>query len=420
MDTKPSAAPASGFPKLCFGTMSFGGDADPGRVGAHVPRLPGPGDQFFRLRDAYSKGRAEEILGDLMAGERDDLVITSKCFMPTGSDVNATGASRRHVTRAVEASLERLGTDRLDVLFMHRWDPITPLEETLRGLEDLVRAGKVLYLGASNYAAWQIAKGLGISARNGWSRFDVIQPMYNLVKRQAEVEILPLAKAEDLGVITYSPVGGGLLSGKYGPDKRPEATRIMTNDEYKARYGEDWVFETAGRFARSPGEMGVHPGQPGGRLGGRHPGRHLSHHRRAQPGTAAAVARRAGGGDDARPARGDRGPVPHAAARPIRPAGRTGHAAAHTTWPPPTFGSGPRHRAWRVARHAQQVACVLICGGGVIGVSIAYYLSLRGVEAVVIERSGRRLRGVGQVGRLSGSGLVRRCWRHGPAGAAQL
>ncbi len=259
MDTKPLGRTGVRVSQLCFGTMSFGGDADAQESERMYRACRERGINFFDCADAYSMGRAEEILGGLMAGERDDLVITSKCFNPTGPDVNARGGNRRHITRAVEASLKRLGTDRLDVLFMHRWDPITPLEETLRALEDLVRAGKVLYLGASNYAAWQVAKGLGISARNGWARFDVIQPMYNLVKRQVEVEILPLARAEELGVITYSPVGGGLLSGKYGPDTRPEATRIMTNEEYKARYGEDWVFETAGRFTARAHELGVHP-----------------------------------------------------------------------------------------------------------------------------------------------------------------
>ena len=134
-----------------------------------------------------------------------------------------------------------------------------PLEETLRALENLVQQGKVIYLGASNWAAYQIAKGLGIAEKNGWARLDVIQPMYSMVKRQVEVEILPLAEAENLGVITYSPVGGGLLSGKYGPDKRPEAGRLMSNKEYTARYGEDWVFETAGKFAEFAKKKGVHP-----------------------------------------------------------------------------------------------------------------------------------------------------------------
>ncbi len=245
--------------QLCFGTMSFGGEADEAGAAAMYSACRERGINFFDCADAYSKGKAEEILGRLMAHERDDLIVTTKCFNPTGPDLNAGGANRRHITRAVEASLKRLGTDRVEVLFMHRWDETVPLEETLRALEDLVRAGKVLHLGASNYAAWQVAKGLGISRHRGWARFDVIQPMYSLVKRQVESEILPLARAEELGVITYSPVGGGVLSGKYGPGQRPESGRIVTNAGYAARYGEDWVFETAGRFSALAAAHGHHP-----------------------------------------------------------------------------------------------------------------------------------------------------------------
>ena len=245
--------------RLCFGTMSFGGDADAAEAGRMYAACREAGIDFFDCADAYSRGEAERILGRLVAHERDDLVITSKCFMPMGEGPNERGGNRRHVLRAVEGSLARLGTDRLDVLFMHRWDPVVPLEETMRALETLVRDGKVLYLGASNYAAWQVATGLGIAARNGWPRFDVIQPMYSLVKRQAEAELLPLARHEGLGVITYSPVGGGLLSGKYGSKDRPNAARIVDNPEYAKRYAEPWVHEVAERFAAFAREMGVHP-----------------------------------------------------------------------------------------------------------------------------------------------------------------
>lgn len=245
--------------QLCYGTMSFGGDADETESGKMYAACREAGINFFDCANGYSKGKAEEILGRLIRHERDELVITSKCFNQMAPDVNARGGNRRHIPMAVEASLKRLGTDRLDVLFMHRWDPQTPLEETLRALENLVTQGKVLYLGASNYAAWQIAKGLGISARHGWSRFEVIQPMYSLVKRQVESEIFPLAQSENLGVISYSPVGGGLLSGKYGPDKRPDGGRLMDKKEYTNRYGEDWVFETAGAFTDYANRMGVHP-----------------------------------------------------------------------------------------------------------------------------------------------------------------
>ena len=245
--------------QLCFGTMSFGGDADADESARMFKSCRDRGINFFDCADGYSRGEAERILGRLMAGSRDELVITSKCFVPMADDINARGGNRRHILKAVEASLDRLGTDRLDVLFMHRWDPVVPLEETLRALEKLVSDGKVLYLGASNYAAWQIAKGLGISARNGWPRFDVIQPMFSLVKRQAEVEIFPLALAENIGVITYSTVGGGLLSGKYGRSTRPDTGRLITNKEYTKRYGEDWVFDVAERYTEFASGRGLHP-----------------------------------------------------------------------------------------------------------------------------------------------------------------
>ena len=244
---------------LCFGTMSFGGDADEAESEKMYRACRERGINFFDCADQYVGGKSEEILGRLIAGERDDLVVTTKCYNAVSDDVNARGANRRHIARAVEASLKRLGTDRIDVLFMHRWDWKTPLEETLRALELLVRDGKVLYLGASNYSAWQTAKALGIAERQGWPRMDVIQPMYSLVKRQVESEILPLARAEGLGVITYSPVGGGLLSGKYGPDRRPDAGRIITNEMYAKRYGEDWVYETAAGMTALAESKGVHP-----------------------------------------------------------------------------------------------------------------------------------------------------------------
>ncbi len=245
--------------QLCFGTMSFGGDADEQQSALMFNAVRDAGINFFDCADVYSNGRAETILGKLMKDTRDELIITSKCFGNMGSDMNGGGANRRHIVQAVEASLKRLGTDRLDILFMHRWDNSVPLEETLRALDQLVRDGKVVYLGASNYSAWQVARGLGISAKNNWPRFDVIQPMYSLVKRQVESEILPLAIEENLGVITYSPVGGGLLSGKYSRKARADAGRLMTNKEYTSRYREDWVFEVAEDFTELAKQLGVHP-----------------------------------------------------------------------------------------------------------------------------------------------------------------
>ena len=245
--------------ELCFGTMSFGGDADADESARLYGACRDAGINFFDCANVYGKGRSEEILGRLIAGERDSLVITSKCSGVFGDDINARGSSRRHITASVEASLKRLGTDRIDVLFMHHFDDSLPLEEILRALEHVVQSGKVLYLGASNYAAWQIAKGLGISARQGWSRFDAIQPMYSLVKRQAESEILPMALSEQLGVISYSPIGGGLLSGKYAPDVRPDQGRLVSNQTYAKRYGAEGTFETAAAFSAFAKDMGVHP-----------------------------------------------------------------------------------------------------------------------------------------------------------------
>jgi len=245
--------------QLCFGTMSFGGDANEEESADMYKACRDAGINFFDCADAYSRGKAETILGKLMRGERDELIITSKCFNPMRDDINARGGNRRHIISAVEASLQRLGTDRLDVMFMHRWDAHVPLEETLRALEQLVSDGKVLYLGASNWSAWQIAKSLGISEMRGWPRIDVIQPMYSLVKRQVESEIFPLAREENLGVIAYSPIGGGLLSGKYGTKTRPDMGRIMDKKEYTNRYGEEWVFQVAEDFTALAKKKGHHP-----------------------------------------------------------------------------------------------------------------------------------------------------------------
>ncbi len=259
MQYRPLGSTGVKVSELCFGTMSFGGDADAAESERMYRACREAGINFFDCANVYNMGKSETILGRLIAGERDDLVITSKCHGPMAKEINARGASRRHIIQAVEASLKRLGTDRLDILFMHRWDDGTPVEETLRALENLVQSGKVIYLGASNWTAWQVAKALGIAERRGWSRIDVIQPMYNLVKRQAEVEILPMAQAEDLGVITYSPVGGGLLSGKYGSSKRPNEGRIIQQANYASRYREDWVYEVAEEFSAFAAEQGVHP-----------------------------------------------------------------------------------------------------------------------------------------------------------------
>ncbi len=245
MKHKPLGRTGVQVSELCFGTMSFGGDADEAMSASMYKASRDAGINFFDCADQYNKGRAEEILGRLIQGHRDDLVITTKCYNPASDDINARGTSRRHVVRAIEASLKRLNTDRVEVLFLHQFDQRTPIEESMRALEDLVQSGKVLYPAVSNYAAWQAQRAVDMQERNNWARLQVMQPMYNLVKRQAEVELLPMAQANGIGVIPYSPGAAGLLSGKYSGDANG---RIKTNKTYAVRYGEEWVFEVAEKF----------------------------------------------------------------------------------------------------------------------------------------------------------------------------
>jgi aryl-alcohol dehydrogenase-like predicted oxidoreductase len=243
--------------RLCFGTMSFGGDAGEEESARMYRAVRDAGINFFDSANQYNDGRAETLLGGLMRGHREDLVITTKCFNPTGKDVNARGSSRRHVSRAIDDSLKRLGTDRVEVLFLHQRDALTPIDEAMRALEDAVRAGKVLYPALSNHSAWQTQQALGVQERQGWTRLQVLQPMYNLVKRQAEVEILPMAQANGLAVTPYSPAGGGLLSGKYA--QKDARGRLVSNKMYESRYGEPWMHEVAASFAAFCRGRGLHP-----------------------------------------------------------------------------------------------------------------------------------------------------------------
>ncbi len=245
--------------ELCFGAMTFGGPADEETSQAMFNRCLDVGINFFDCANVYNRGVSEEILGRLIQGKRDDLVITSKVFGNMSGKLNGGGLSRRHMVRAVEESLRRLNTDRLDLYFVHQFDADTPIDETLRALDDLVSAGKILYPAVSNWASWQIMKALGIAQRELLARFECIQPMYNLVKRQAEVEILPLALSEQMGVIPYSPLGGGLLTGKYGRKDRPDVGRLMENPMYARRYGMDWYYDTAEDFTTYARDKGYHP-----------------------------------------------------------------------------------------------------------------------------------------------------------------
>jgi aryl-alcohol dehydrogenase-like predicted oxidoreductase len=244
---------------LCLGTMLFGGESNEAESAAIYKRCREQGINFFDCADVYMGGRSEEILGRLVAGHRDELVLTSKTYFPASEDINASGATRKHILRSIEGSLKRLSTEYIDIYFIHHFDEVTPLEETLRALDDLVRQGKVLYLGASNFAAWQVMKGLGISAKNSLAPFAVLQPMYSLVKRQVEVELLPMAEAEGLGVISYSPLGGGLLTGKYAGEQKPDVGRLLANKAYQLRYGDDWMRETAAGFSAFARERGYDP-----------------------------------------------------------------------------------------------------------------------------------------------------------------
>ena len=244
---------------LCFGTMSFGDIADRAESAKMFQRCRELGINFFDCANTYAGGRSEEILGELIAGCRDEIVLTTKVVSRTGSDINQGGASRRHIQISVEESLKRLKTDRIDVYFLHHHDADTPIDESLRALDDLVQQGKILYPAVSNWAAWQVMKAQGIAKHQRLARIECLQPMYNLVKRQAEVEILPMAQHEQIAVIPYSPLGGGLLTGKYTPDSKPRSGRLVERASYIKRYGVPAYYETAAAFAAHARERGHHP-----------------------------------------------------------------------------------------------------------------------------------------------------------------
>ncbi len=242
---------------LGMGTMGFGPDCQTDREIFRAAREAGI--NLFDCADVYQGGASERRLGELITGCRDELVLTSKAYFPMGDDPNARGSSRYHLTRAVEGSLCRLNTDRIDVFFLHRFDEATALDETLRAIEDLVRQGKILYPAVSNFAAWQTQAALGVATQHGWQPIVATQPMYNLAKRQAEVEILPMAAANQLAVFPYSPLGGGLLAGKYGRDRRPDSGRILDNPMYATRYGAELNYEIADAFTAHAHARGMHP-----------------------------------------------------------------------------------------------------------------------------------------------------------------
>jgi aryl-alcohol dehydrogenase-like predicted oxidoreductase len=245
--------------RLALGTMAFGGDADEATSAQIWKAARDIGVNLIDTADVYAEGRSEEIVGRLVRGERYQIVLASKAYFPTSKDPNARGSSRYHLTHAVEASLRRLATDRIDIYYLHRFDDATDLDETLRALDDLVRAGKILYPAASNFAAWQVAHALGRQVAEGWARLVAIQPMYNLAKRAAEIEILPMAKSLGLAAIPYSPTAGGLLSGKYGVGRTPDKGRLRDNKMYSVRYADPAYYAIAERFTALAHELGHHP-----------------------------------------------------------------------------------------------------------------------------------------------------------------
>jgi aryl-alcohol dehydrogenase-like predicted oxidoreductase len=245
--------------RVALGAMSFGGDADEATAAELWRAARAAGVNFIDTADVYNEGRSEEMVGRFARGERDDLVIATKAYFPTGPGPNARGASRFHLVRACEASLRRLATDRIDVYYVHRFDDVTDPSETLRALDDLVRAGKILYPACSNFAAWQVAHALGLAALAGLAPLVAVQPMYNLVKRTAEIELLPMASALGISVVPYSPTGGGLLTGKYGADKRPSQGRLVDWKMYQTRYADAAYYDIAEKFSALAAELGHHP-----------------------------------------------------------------------------------------------------------------------------------------------------------------
>jgi len=245
--------------RIALGTMAFGGDADEATAATIWRAARDAGINLIDTADVYNEGRSEQIVGKLMRDERDQIVLCTKAYFPTGKGANDRGSSRYHLVRAVDASLRRLATDRIDVLYLHRFDDVTDLSESLRALDDLVRAGKILYPAASNFAAWQVAHALGLQRQASWAPLVAVQPMYNLVKRQVEVELLPMAQSLGLAVIPYSPTGGGLLTGKYGADKKAATGRLVDNKMYSVRYADPQYLSIAGKFSQLAAELGHAP-----------------------------------------------------------------------------------------------------------------------------------------------------------------
>lgn len=248
-----SLDPAS-LPPLCMGTMTFGRESDPAAARALFKRCRERGIHFFDCANAYAGGDSERILGELIADCRDEVVITSKVGMgPNG------GLAPDTIRQSIDDSLERLATDYVDIYFCHRFDDDVPMADSLGTMAELVDGGKVRAIGVSNWAAWQVARGIGLAEARGIAPIRFLQPMYNLVKRTAEIELLPMALAEGVGVIPYNPLGGGLLTGKYTDGTASEEARLKRQENYGKRYLADDYLEVARRFVAFAREQGYHP-----------------------------------------------------------------------------------------------------------------------------------------------------------------
>lgn len=218
--------------ELCLGAMTFGREADRKTSFEIMDNFVEAGGNFIDTANVYSSGTSEKIVGEwLKSRERDDMVIATKLRFPMGSGPNDTGLTRKHIIKALDDSLSRLDTDYVDLLQVHAWDPLTPLKETMRALTSVIEEGKVRYIGASNFRAWQMAMSIGVSREEGLEEFASIQPQYSLLSRATEFEIMPLCKSEKKSVLPWSPLKGGLLTGKYTRDNKNSEgeNRVSTN-----------------------------------------------------------------------------------------------------------------------------------------------------------------------------------------------
>ena len=254
--------------RLCLGTMTFGLQCDEAASRAILDRAAAGGITFLDTADVYpvgggleTVGRTEEIVGRWLEGRRQDFVVATKCVGAMSARPWDRGASRKHVLDAIDGSLHRLRTDYVDLYQLHHFDPQTPIDETLRALDDVVRAGKARYVGCSNFHAYQVARALGKSEALDLTRFDSVQPRYNLLFRQPERELLPLCREEGIGVIPYNPLAGGFLSGKHRRDRGPTAgTRFTLGnaaERYQDRYWHEREFETVEALRPVAAEAGM-------------------------------------------------------------------------------------------------------------------------------------------------------------------